>query len=70
VRVAADDTSIRLRVSDDGDTSLVPAGAARGYGLRGMAERAGLLGGTCMAGPDSDRGWTVTAVLPRAGWAS
>jgi hypothetical protein len=35
-----------------------------------MAERATLLGGTCRAGPDPGRGWTVTAVLPRTGWAS
>jgi signal transduction histidine kinase len=64
VSVAADATSVRLRVSDDGDTS----GASRssGYGLIGMIERADLLGGTCQAGPDAERGWTVTGVLPRA----
>jgi signal transduction histidine kinase len=67
VRVAADDTSVRLRVSDDGDTSLARPDASPGYGLIGMIERAGLLGGTCEAGPDPERGWTVTAVLPRAG---
>ncbi|HEX6342520.1 sensor histidine kinase [Umezawaea sp.] len=65
VRVAADATSVRLRVSDDGDTG--PASPAPGYGLIGMAERAGLLGGTCEAGPNPGRGWTVTAVLPRTG---
>jgi len=65
VRVTADDTSVRLRVSDDGDTSAVRQPA--GYGLIGMVERAGLLGGTCEAGPNPGRGWTVTAVLPRTG---
>jgi signal transduction histidine kinase len=69
VRVAADDRSVRLRVSDDGDTSLIKPAASPGYGLVGMVERATLLGGTCRAGPDPGRGWTVTAVLPRAGWA-
>jgi signal transduction histidine kinase len=64
VRVSADDTSVRLRVSDDGD--LVPV-VSPGYGLAGMIERADLLGGTCQAGPNPDRGWTVTAVLPRNG---
>jgi signal transduction histidine kinase len=64
VRVAADDKAVRLQVSDDGDTR--PAGTP-GYGLVGMAERAGLLGGTCAAGPNPDRGWTVTAELPRTG---
>jgi signal transduction histidine kinase len=70
VRVAADDTAVHLRVSDDGDTSLIRPAASSGYGLVGMVERASMLGGTCKAGPDPDRGWTVTAVLPRAGWAT
>jgi signal transduction histidine kinase len=63
VRVAADDTSVRLRVTDDGEVG--PVNGSSGYGLIGMAERADLLGGTCEAGPNPDRGWTVTAVLPR-----
>jgi signal transduction histidine kinase len=63
VRVAADDTSVRLRVTDDGESG--PVNGASGYGLVGMTERVDLLGGTCEAGPDPDRGWTVTAVLPR-----
>ncbi|MFB9529102.1 sensor histidine kinase [Nonomuraea roseola] len=70
VRVSADDTSVRLRVSDDGDPSPVPAAPSQGYGLIGMAERADLHGGTCEAGPNPDRGWTVTAVLPRKGAAT
>jgi signal transduction histidine kinase len=67
VRVAADAESVRLRVTDDGEAAPVNQ---HGYGLRGMAERAGLLGGTCEAGPRDGRGWTVTAVLPRAGAAA
>ncbi|MEU7893491.1 histidine kinase [Nonomuraea sp. NPDC049152] len=65
VRVAADDTSVHLRVSDDGDSGPIRQTGSPGYGLIGMIERADLLGGTCVAGPDPDRGWTVTAVLPR-----
>lgn len=61
VRVTADDSAVRLRVSDDG----APGTPATGYGLTGMAERAGLVGGTCEAGPGEERGWTVNAVLPR-----
>jgi signal transduction histidine kinase len=57
-------------VTDDGDTSTPRPAAPPGYGLIGMIERAHLLGGTCEAGPDPDRGWTVTAVLPRAAWAT
>ncbi|HKN50893.1 MAG TPA: histidine kinase, partial [Amycolatopsis sp.] len=64
VRVVADETSVRLKVTDDGDAGR--SSASPGFGLVGMAERAGLLGGTCEAGPNPDRGWTVTAVLPRA----
>jgi signal transduction histidine kinase len=66
VTVAADDTAVRLLVSDDGDTGGHRPARSGGYGLVGMRERAGLLGGTCQAGPGPDRGWTVTAVLPRA----
>jgi signal transduction histidine kinase len=65
VRVAADAGSIRLRVSDDGEPSSVRPAGPVGFGVAGMMERAGLLGGTCKAGPNSDRGWTVTAALPR-----
>ncbi|WP_106615305.1 sensor histidine kinase [Saccharothrix carnea] len=67
VRVAADDTSVHLRVSDDGEGS---AQTTPGYGLIGMFERVDLLGGTCAAGPGRDRGWTVTATLPRTGSAA
>jgi signal transduction histidine kinase len=70
VRVAADDSSVRLRVSDDGDTGLLRLTGSPGYGLVGMIERAQLLGGTCEAGPDPGQGWTVTAVLPRTGTAA
>src|SRR2546430_5456797 len=69
VRVAVDDTSVHLRVSDDGEPRPAPPPEARGYGLAGMKERAGLLGGTFEAGPNPDRGWTVTAVLPRT-WSA
>ncbi|WP_225878112.1 sensor histidine kinase [Spongiactinospora rosea] len=67
VSVAAGATSVRLRVTDDGDSTAGRPIAASGYGLLGMTERAGLLGGTCEAGPNPGRGWTVTAVLPRTG---
>ncbi|SHI53639.1 Histidine kinase-like ATPase domain-containing protein [Nocardiopsis flavescens] len=67
VRVTADDTSVHLRVADDGDPA--PRRPA-GYGITGMAERAALLGGTCEAAPNPGRGWTVTARLPRSGAAA
>ncbi len=54
VLVTVGDTSVRLRVSDDGDAPTRPAGD--GFGLAGMRERAELLGGTLEAGPALDRG--------------
>jgi signal transduction histidine kinase len=66
VHVVGDDNCVRLTVVDDGDPT--PAGRpTAGYGIVGMTERAALLGGTLEAGPRPGRGWTVTAVLPRAG---
>ena len=67
VHVRVDGAGVRLEVRDDGEPA---ASAAPGYGLTGMAERADLLGGTCEAGPAPGGGWAVTAVLPRAGWAT
>ncbi|MER7005353.1 histidine kinase [Dactylosporangium sp. NPDC000555] len=70
VSVVADEASVRLRVSDDGEPAPAraasPGGVPGRFGLVGMAERAELVGGTCVAGPGPIRGWTVTAVLPRA----
>ncbi|MFD6139134.1 sensor histidine kinase [Promicromonospora sp. NPDC060271] len=66
VRVTVGETTVRLRVSDDGG---VPVSVAHGgYGIAGMRERAALLGGTLDAGPDA-AGWTVEAVLPLPGAA-
>lgn len=71
VSVMAGGPSVRLRVSDDGErVPPPPAGGAPGFGVLGMAERAALLGGSLVAGPEPDRGWTVSAVLPRHGPAS
>lgn len=67
VRVAADDERVRLTVADDGE---LQGRGGTGYGIVGMTERAILLGGTLDAGPGPDRGWTVAAVLPRAGAAA
>lgn len=66
VRVRGDHECVRLTVVDDGDPTSFGR-TAWGYGLIGMTERATLLGGTLAAGPGADRGWTVSAMLPRAG---
>ncbi|MFC4626794.1 sensor histidine kinase [Promicromonospora alba] len=71
VRVTVDETSVRLRVSDDGGAAVSPSHGGYGhggYGLAGMRERAALLGGTLDAGPGA-AGWTVEAILPLSGAA-
>ncbi|GAA4734712.1 histidine kinase [Modestobacter marinus] len=69
VDVTTGRSQVDLRVHDDGEASTTspPHG---GYGLRGMAERASLLGGTLRAGPDPGGGWSVHASLPRTVRAS
>ena len=69
VHVAGEDHCVRLTVRDDGDAGSAD-GSRSGYGLVGMAERAALLGGTFEAGPGPGTGWTVSAVVPRAGAGS
>lgn len=63
VRVQGQADAIRLSVDDDGTPSAQDTG--EGFGLRGMRERAMLLGGTFQAGPGARGGWSVEAVLPR-----
>lgn len=69
VCVVGDDDCVRLTVSDDGDEGAFGARSSSGYGLVGMTERAKLLGGTLVAGPSPERGWKVSAMLPRDGKA-
>ena len=65
VAVRGEHDRVRMTVHDDGDPAPFDPRTATGFGLVGMAERAKLLGGTLEAGPTRNRGWTVTAVLPR-----
>lgn len=63
IEVRREGDVVRLRVVDDGRTSGSDV-ARHGFGLRGMGERAQLLGGSCTAGPGAGGGWVVEAVLP------
>lgn len=69
VRVDRSGDRITVRVSDDGRSRPVSAG---GFGLKGLAERVGLIGGNVQAGPVTAGGWGVEATLPvpRAGVAA
>src|SRR5690606_14892240 len=46
-------------------TATATLGYPGGHGLRGMTERATLLGGSIQAGADAGGGWTVTARVPK-----
>jgi signal transduction histidine kinase len=63
VTVTADDMTVTIVVRNA--PSADPVGAPGGYGMRGMTERALLLGGSVEAGADVDGEWRVTARLPR-----
>lgn len=63
VSLTADDTDVTVTVRNAFDGELT--GTAGGHGLRGMTERATLLGGAVTAGPDAEGFWAVTARMPR-----
>lgn len=65
LRVEGDDQHVKVTVADDGDASYFDPGSSSGFGLVGMSERAALHGGALDAGPNTGRGWTVKAVLPK-----
>jgi signal transduction histidine kinase len=56
---------VELTVLDNGQGSTsLDEYPASGFGLRGMGERARLLGGMVRAGPEPGQGWRVEAVIP------
>ncbi|QUI36033.1 sensor histidine kinase [Streptomyces alfalfae] len=61
VRVSRSADRLTVRVNDDGRTRHVSHG---GYGLKGLAERVDLIGGSVRAGPVTGGGWGVEAMLP------
>ncbi|MEB3963997.1 histidine kinase [Streptomyces kunmingensis] len=63
VRVERSGDRLTVRVSDDGRPRHV---SQSGFGLKGLAERVGLIGGSVQAGPATGGGWGVEATLPVA----
>ncbi len=68
VDLRGDESTVRLRVHDDGRPATSGRGrrASPSYGLVGMRERLSLLGGAVSAGPDREGGWTVEVTVPLA----
>jgi signal transduction histidine kinase len=54
---------IELVIANGAGTGRLPESTGGGYGIRGMRERAELLGGTLQTGPDGI-GWRVALTLP------
>ncbi|MFC6016988.1 sensor histidine kinase [Plantactinospora solaniradicis] len=64
VHLATDPTYVDLEVSDTGVGPSATPDSGHGNGLRGIAERVGLLGGTITVGPNPDGGFLVRTRLP------
>jgi len=69
VEIDHGDGELTIAVTDDGGADPVLPAASGGLGIRGMRERAALLGGTLTAGPVPGGGFIVTARLPAANHA-
>lgn len=65
VVLSATDEDVLVRITNGTATERVAPTSGGGHGMRGMYERAQLLGGSLQAGPDGAGGWTVSATLPR-----
>lgn len=64
VTVIADPADVRVTIRNPHSAGVLPPPG--GHGVRGMMERAGLLGGSVSAGPDGQGNWIVDARMPRS----
>jgi signal transduction histidine kinase len=59
--------ALRVEVTDEGSGPIPKGRPSTGFGLLGMQQRAALMGGQLVAGPEQGRGFRVTVRLPLAG---
>jgi signal transduction histidine kinase len=64
VQIRQDGSYLLVAVEDDGDSPIDPEALRDGNGLRGMTERATVIGGRFQAGPRPEGGFRVQARLP------
>ncbi|WP_141692845.1 sensor histidine kinase [Leifsonia xyli] len=69
IEVSGSALGVRVVSPLDSGATAVPVAGASGLGLRGMTERAALLGGHVTAGPSPAGTWCVEALLPLKGAA-
>ncbi|WP_259363449.1 hypothetical protein [Microbacterium esteraromaticum] len=61
MRIDHDASPLVIEIVNDGVTR---AAATGGFGLRGLAERASVLGGTVVSAPAGEGRWMLRAELP------
>ena len=64
VRILVATDHVAIEVENSAVASVTPRPAGGGFGLRGMRERAGFVGGSLEAGPTAEGGFLVRAHLP------
>jgi signal transduction histidine kinase len=64
VRLRYEIAALEVSIEDDGAGVTIDGDSAGGHGLRGMRERAAMLGGAVSVGPREQGGYRVNAILP------
>jgi len=64
VSICRDRGQLKISVSDDGRGAAADGDGSAGFGLIGMSERVGAVGGSMTAGPRPGGGWWLRASLP------
>lgn len=70
VSIARDHDQLKIMIADDGRGAAADDDGSEGFGLIGMRERVGAVGGSMIAEPRPGGGWWLRASLPLEGRAS